>query len=70
MPARHRQNEPVLAEGICFQRAHVDGGSDDAEVGDPFGDEPDDLVAQPLLDIDVSALVLESTLIWPASPPA
>ena len=58
MAAGHYQHEPVLAEGICFQRAHIDRGSDDAEVGDPFGNEPDDLVAQPLLKIDADIGVL------------
>ena len=38
-----------LAERIGLERADVDGAGDDAEIGDPFGDQADDLVAQPLL---------------------
>ena len=52
MIAGDDQHEPVLAKGIGFERARVDGGGDDAEIGHPFGDEPDDLVAQPFLEVD------------------
>ena len=52
MVARDHQHEPILAEGIGFQRAGIDGAGDDAEIGDPFGDQADDLVAQPLLEVD------------------
>ena len=41
-----------MRNGIGFERARIDGGGDDAEIGNPFGDEPDDLVAQPFLEID------------------
>ncbi len=87
MIARNRQHEPVLAERVGFERARIDGAGDDAEIGDAFGDQADDLVTQPFLEVDadigmrgekraqasgknsVSALVLESILIWPARPP-
>ena len=52
MVARHHQHEAVLAERIGLERAGIDGAGDDAEVGDAFGDQADDLVAQPLLEID------------------
>ena len=52
MVARHHQHEAVAAERIGFERAGIDGAGDDADVGDAFGDQADDLVAQPLLQID------------------
>jgi len=32
--------------------ARIDGGGDDAEVGNALGDEAHDLVAQPFLEVD------------------
>ena len=52
MVARHHEHEAVAAERIGLERAGVDGAGDDAEVGDAFGDQADDLVAQPLFEID------------------
>ena len=52
MIARRHQHEPVLAERIGLERAGIDGAGDDAEVGDALGDQADDLVAQPLLEVD------------------
>ena len=52
MVARDHQHEAVLAERIGLERARIDGAGDDAEIGDAFGDQADDLVAQPLLEID------------------
>ena len=52
MVARDDQHETVFAEGKGLQRARIDGGSDDAEVGDAFSDKTYDLVAEPLLEID------------------
>ena len=39
------------------ERAGVDGAGDDAEVGDAFGDQADDLVAQPFFQIDADIRV-------------
>ncbi len=52
MIARDHQHEAILAERIGLERARVDGAGDDAEVGDALGDQADDLVAQPLLEVD------------------
>jgi hypothetical protein len=52
MIACDHQHEPILAKGIGFQRACIDGGGDDAEICNTFGKEPHDLVAQPFLEID------------------
>ena len=52
MIARHHQHEAVAAERIGGQPAGIDGAGDDADVADAFGDQPDDLVGQPLLEID------------------
>jgi hypothetical protein len=48
----HHQHEPVAAEREGHQPPGVDGASHDADVADAFGDQADDLVAQPLLQID------------------
>ncbi len=88
MILRDHEHETVAAERIGFEPAGIDGAGDDAEIGDAFGDQADDLVAQALFQIDadirmrgqetrlsasgrnsVSALVFDSTRIWPASPP-
>ena len=37
MAARHCQYEPILPKRISLERAHVDSGGDDTEVGDPLG---------------------------------
>ena len=50
--ARDHQHETVVAKRIGLQRARIDGSGDDAEIGNALGDQTDDLVAQPLLQID------------------
>ena len=57
MVARHHEHEAVAAERIGFERAGVDGAGDDAEIGDAFGDQADDLVAQALFQIDADIRV-------------
>ena len=52
MILRDHQHEAVAAERIGFERAGIDRAGDDAEIGDAFGDQADDLVAQPLFQID------------------
>ena len=52
MVARHHQHEAVAAERIGGQPAGIHRAGDDADVADALGDQPDDLVAQPLLEID------------------
>ena len=52
MIARDHEHEAVAAERIGFEPAGIDGAGDDAEIGDAFGDQADDLVAQPLFQID------------------
>ena len=52
MVARHHQHEAVAAERIGFERARIHGAGDDAEIGNAFRDQADDLVAEPLLEID------------------
>ncbi len=52
MIAGDHQHEAVLAEGIGFERAGIDRGGDDAEIGDALGDQADDLVAEALLEVD------------------
>ena len=52
MVARHHQHEAVAAERKRVQAAVVDRAGDDADVAGAFRDQPDDLVAQPLLEID------------------
>src|SRR6185369_9535954 len=48
MVAGDHEHEAVAAEWIGDERARVDGAGDDANVGDAFGDQADDLVAQAL----------------------
>src|SRR5208283_633265 len=55
--ARNDQHEAVAAERIGFERTGIDGSGDDAEVSDPLGDQPDNLVAQALLQIDADVRV-------------
>src|SRR5579864_8071436 len=52
---RDHQHETVAAERIGFQRAGIDRAGNDAEIGNPFGDETDDFVAQALFEIDADA---------------
>jgi hypothetical protein len=57
MVARDHEHEAVAAERIGGERTGVDGAGDDAEVGDAFGDEADDLVAQAFFQIDADIRV-------------
>jgi hypothetical protein len=52
MILRHHQHEAVAAERIGGQPAGIDRAGDDADVADTFGDQADDLVAEPLLEVD------------------
>ena len=52
MAARDHEHEAVAAERISLERASVDGAGDDAEIGHSFGDQTDDLVTEPLLEVD------------------
>jgi hypothetical protein len=52
MVARHHQHESVAAIGKGFQGPRIDGAGNDAEIGHPFGNQADDLVAQTLFQID------------------
>ena len=52
MIARHHQHEAVAAERIGREPPGIDRAGNDADVGDALGDQPDDLVGQPLLEID------------------
>ena len=52
MAARNHEHEAVAAERISLKRAGVDGAGDDAEIGHSFGDQTDDLVTEPLLEVD------------------
>lgn len=45
-------HEAVRAEREGLQAAHVDGAGDDADVADALGHQPDDLVGEPLLEVD------------------
>ena len=49
MILRDDEHEAVAAERIGFKPAGIDGAGDNAKVGDAFGDEADDLVAQAAL---------------------
>ena len=55
MILRDHEHEAVAAERIGFQRAGIDRAGDDAEIGDALRDQPDDLVAQALFEIDADA---------------
>ena len=52
MLARDHEHEAVAAERIGFQRPRIDSAGDDAEIGDAFRDQADDLVAEALFQID------------------
>ena len=52
MIARDHQHEAVAAVRIGLEPPGIDRAGDDADVGDAFGDQPDDLVGEPLLQID------------------
>ncbi len=52
MIGRHREHETVAAERIGFEHAGIDGSGDNTEIGDAFGNQPDDLVTQALFQID------------------
>ena len=52
MIARDHDHEAVAAERIGREPPRVYGAGDDADVGDAFGNQPDDLVRQALLQID------------------
>jgi len=55
MTVRHHQHETILAERVGRKRAGIDGGGDNAQVGNPFRKQADNLVAEPLLEIDADA---------------
>ena len=55
--ARDHQHEAVLAERIGLERARIDGAGNDAEIADAFGDQADDLVAEPFLQVDADMRV-------------
>ena len=50
--ARHHEDETVAAERIGLEPARVHRARHDADIADPFGDEADDFVAEPLLKVD------------------
>ena len=56
--ARDHEHEAVAAKRVGFEPACIDGAGDDAEVGDAFGDQADDLVAQALFQIDADVRML------------
>ena len=51
-PGRDDEDEAVRPERIGGEPAGIDGAGDDADVADPLGDEADDLVGEPLLEVD------------------
>ncbi len=51
------EHEPVGAERQGFEAGHLDRAGDDADIGGAVGDGPDDLVAEPLLEIDADLRV-------------
>ena len=52
MPLRDDDDEAVGAERVGLERAGIDRAGDDADIGDALGDQPDDLVGEPLLEVD------------------
>ena len=46
------QHEAVGAKRLGLQTCGIDGSGDDADITGPLGDQPDDLVAEPLLKIN------------------
>ena len=52
MVLRHHQHETVAAEREGVQPAEIHRAGDDADVAGAFGDQPDDFVGQPLLEVD------------------
>ena len=52
MVARDHEHETVAAERVGGEPPGIDGSRHDADVGDPFGDQADDLVGQPFLEVD------------------
>ena len=52
MVLRHHQHEAIAAERKRMQAAVIDSAGDDADIGRAFRHQPDDLVGQPLLEID------------------
>src|SRR5215207_4428456 len=57
MVARDHQHEAIAAERIGGQLAGVDRPRHDADVAYAFGDQPDDLVAQPFFQVDADMRV-------------
>ena len=57
MVLRRHHHEPVGAERIGLQPADIDGAGDDADVADALGDQADDLIGQPLLQVDIDLRV-------------
>src|SRR6185295_2605094 len=52
MIARHDKDKPISTKRISLERASIDSAGHNAEIGNTFCDQPDDLVAQALLEID------------------
>ncbi len=51
MVLRNHQHEAVAAEWKCIEATVVDGAGYDADVGIAFGNQPNNLVAQTLLEV-------------------
>jgi hypothetical protein len=52
MVARHHQHEAVAAVWKRLEPARIDRASHDADIGNALGDQPDDLVGEPLFEVD------------------
>ncbi len=52
MALGHHQHEAVAAERVGLEAAGLDRAGDEAEIRRALGDEADDLVGEPLLDVD------------------
>ena len=51
-PCGHDEDEAVGAERVGVEPAGIDRAGDDADIADALGDQADDLVREPLLEVD------------------
>ena len=57
MAGRHHENETVAAEREGLQARMVDGAGDNADIAGALGDQPDDFIAEALLEIDADVRI-------------
>ena len=53
MVRRDHEHEPIDTKRQDLEPGHLDRAGDDPDIGTAVGDGPDDLVTEPLLQVDI-----------------